>query len=235
MRPSILLTSALLLVGLGCETAVIGLGPETKGNGVVKQQTREVPEFTGVATFAIFETSVTIGPKASVVLDIEENLLPLVETNVKDGRLVVKFADNQTIRPTRPVKLTIVAPSIDLLRTEGVSKLVATLGETSRLKLEAAGASSLEVHEVVSEQLDVRIEGTARVQLQGQGKTLKIEGSGASRITADKAAFETAVVEMDGATQGEINVTTSIEGTISGASSLKVRKGAPCLLYLGCR
>ena len=223
MRATIGLVAAAILAISGCGIPVSGAGPAIKGSGVTKEESRDVPAFTGVDVSANFEATVDIGPKASVTLSVDDNLLPLVKTDVKDGRLVVGYVGGQTIRTTKPQKVTIVTPSLDFVRARGASKVTATAGEASTFKAETEGASSIQVGGLVAESVEVKAEGASRITLTGKGKRLTLDVMGASKATMTGASFESAKVDVGGASRGELNVTGSIDGEVSGASSLSVR------------
>jgi Putative auto-transporter adhesin, head GIN domain len=223
MRSMISLSLASLLTSVGCDLTVTGAGPLTVGSGVTKHETREVSPFTGVQISNSFEATVTVGDKTSVALDVDDNLLALVKTEVRDGLLHVEYASGHSIKASKPQKVTIVAPRLDSIRASGASKVMVTSSEGKTLKLEAEGASKIELKEMASDSVEVKILGASNVTLSGRAKKLKLEVTGASKINAGQASFESASVELSGASSGEVTVTESIDGGLTGACSLKVR------------
>lgn len=87
MRSTIGIAFSSLLVLSGC----VAFGPTIAGSGVTKVETREVAAFHGVDVSSAFEATIAIGTNQSVTLSVDDNLLPLVETEVKDGRLSVRY------------------------------------------------------------------------------------------------------------------------------------------------
>ena len=179
---------------------------------MIKKETRELPGFTGVDVSAAFEATVTIGPKPSVTLEVDDNLLELVKTDVRDGRLFVDYAKGHNIRTSKPQKLSIVVPTLEFARAQGAARVFATAGEAKSLKIEAEGASIIEWKDLDSDSVDVRIDGASQVTIQGRAKHLKLSVTGASKIKADQATMESASVKLDGASSGEVSVSDSIDG-----------------------
>src|SRR5205823_2447690 len=62
---------AVVILALGCR---IGSVP---GSGTVKQESREVADFTSVEVGSVVHATVRVGPKAPIVLEGDDNLLPL--------------------------------------------------------------------------------------------------------------------------------------------------------------
>ena len=232
MRPTIGMAVIALLAISGCDGALQGAGPPVKGSGVTKEETRDLPAFDEVEVNSTFEAKVVIGPVPSVTLNVEENLLPLVKTEVKDGRLFVSFEGGRNVRPTKPTKVDIVVPSLDFLGANGASKVIASVGECKSLAVESGGASSIEVDGLASDSVGVKANGSSRVILKGRGVRLAVDASGASSVVADDASFESANANLSGASRGKLKVTGSIEGDVSGASSLTVR-GNPSTRNVG--
>jgi hypothetical protein len=223
MRTMIGMATAVLLTLSGCTLALQGAGLLVNGSGVTKEESREVPAFTGVEVTSAFEANVSIGPKASVTLNVEDNLLPLIKTDVKDGRLIVRFESGYNIQSTKPMKVQIVVPTLDFVGGSGASKLIATAGDAKAFKIDASGASSIKVDGLASDTIGVQATGASRVIFKGHGTRLTLDVSGASKVSADEATFESAKAQFSGASHGDIKVTGTIEADLSGASSLKVQ------------
>jgi hypothetical protein len=222
MRSTLTFTLSALVIFSGCDSLILGGGPLIVGSGVVKTESREVPAFTEVEITSALEATVSIGEKPSVTLTMDDNLLPLVKTEVEGGKLVVRYQSGSNIQAKSPQKVALVAPSLAAIAATGAAKVVATVGEAKSMKLEALGAGRLEVKGLDAESVDVTSEGAGQVELAGQAKRLTLDASGASQMLAPQVAFESARVSLSGASNGTLRVTGSIEGGVSGASSLKV-------------
>ena len=70
--------------------------------------------------------------------------------------------------------------------------------------------------------MDVTIDGAGRIELASQGKRLTLAVSGAGQVLATEVAFESAQISLSGASIGKLRVTGSVEGGVSGTSTLKV-------------
>ena len=213
--------SALLVLS-GCDVSVVGAGSTITGSGVTKEEKRQVDAFTKVDVSAAFEATIIVGPERSVTLNVDDNLLPLVETKVVDGRLEVGYAEGTIVVASKPQKVSIVVTSLDSITARGAAKVVADAVEGKAIKVEAEGASSVELKGFSLDTVDVKAEGAGRVTLEGKGKALTLGASGASKLRAAEAMFESATVAISGASRCEVNVTGSIAGEVSGASSLSV-------------
>ena len=222
MRSTIGLAMAALLAVSECALSIEADDATIEGSGVMKEETRKLPAFRSVDISASFEAAVAIGEKASVVLDGDDNLLPLIKAEVSDDVLRVSLAEGRGVRSRKPLKVTIVVPRLESIAARGASKVVATVGEAKSLRVETEGAASARVDGLDADSIRVKAEGASQVTLTGRAKGLTLDVSGASQLFAGDATFESARIRLDGASRGELRVTGSIDGEISGASSLKV-------------
>src|SRR5216117_4037518 len=60
-----------------------------RGSGVRKTEKRELPAFTSIETTGAFEVEVTCQKPASFEIEADDNILPLIQTEVRDGVLRV--------------------------------------------------------------------------------------------------------------------------------------------------
>jgi hypothetical protein len=199
------------------------LGPTIVGSGVTTVETRELGAFHGVDVSSAFEATVAIGTTQSVTLSVDDNLLALVETEVKDGQLSIGYRAGSNVSSAKPQKVAIVVPALDSIVASGAAKVSATVGETKAIKIEAEGAARVDVRGLASDSVDVDANGAGQVSLSGKGKRLKLEADGASTFRAPDVVFESATIDISGASRGEVQVTGPIDGEVSGASTLSLR------------
>ncbi len=136
-----------------------------KGSGNLKSEPRQVAEFHGVESRGIFEVTVKQGAPQSVTVEADDNLLPLLTTEVQSGVLVLDL--KSTISTNNPMKVEVTAPTFDQLSVSGTGSL-ATQGEldTKELMLSVGGTGHLKA-EGKFENLRCDLGGTGRLQVAG--------------------------------------------------------------------
>src|SRR5438874_537424 len=82
------MTIALLaaLFGVGC----VGCGMDVttvQGSGTRASETRQVDPFSAVDSVGAEDVTITIGAQQSITVEADDNILPLIETKVSNGRL----------------------------------------------------------------------------------------------------------------------------------------------------
>jgi hypothetical protein len=221
--------TAVVILAAGCG---LGLFQAVAGSGTVKRELREVPDFTAVEVNSVVHATVRTSPKAPVVLEGDENLLPLITTEVRDDRLVVAVKNGVNIKPTRPIKVDITTPVLARVAATGASEVDAVAAPAERFAIVASGATTVTVRQINSGAVTVEISGASRMTLVGKAKSVTLGVSGASHVKAESLTAESAVLDVSGASHVEIGATATIKGDISGASHLDVL-GSPDVRNVG--
>ncbi len=106
-----LMIPLLLVSSLGCQIGI-------KGSGVAKTETRQLADFKSISNEAVGDVIVTIGDTQSVEVTIDDNLMPLLVTEVENGVLKIKTTGSFSTSLGLNVKVTV--PSLESLRSSGV-------------------------------------------------------------------------------------------------------------------
>lgn len=213
-------------------------GAEVRGSGHVISENRNVGSFHAVDAGSMVQVRLTVGPAASFKIEGEDNVLPLIKSEVKDG--VLDIHSDAGFDSTKPVIVTLTTPAVDALQVSGASRMTATGVKADRLTLGCSGASKLEM-DGTGREVKVEFSGASRVNLKGLNAKrfdgelsgaskltaigelgdLKLSLSGASRADLLGAPAKTAKLDLSGASHMSLVATDRIDATLSGASHLE--------------
>ncbi|MBC7899933.1 MAG: DUF2807 domain-containing protein [Saprospiraceae bacterium] len=171
---------------------------EIGGSGNIVTQKRDLNDFTGIDVGGVFEVEVVSQKDFSVEIDADDNLLPLIKTEVRNG--VLRISTDEEIKSKNTIRVRISAPDVDSIGTSGVAKVSLTDVKNSDLKIDASGAS--------------------KVTVAGETANLSVEISGASHLNAEGLRAENAGVDASGASHVNVNVLEQLKAGASGASKI---------------
>src|SRR6266849_4065437 len=173
-------TAILLTFALGCVFVLSACG--VRGSGVRKTEKRNLPAFTAIETSGAFEVEVTCQKPASFEIEADDNILPLIETEVKGGVLRVTTTKHYSSRGS--IALRIAVPNLESVKSTGAGKIDANDFRAQKADVTVTGAAGVEVN--VSDELDVNVSGAGRVTYTGNPKVNK-HVSGAGQVTKREA------------------------------------------------
>jgi hypothetical protein len=195
------------------------------GSGNVKEETRNVGDFSAVGVEQGVSATISVGPRTSVTVSADDNLLPLVRTEVKNGRLMVGLTERH-IKSSQGIRVNVTTPELKAVGGSGGSSITVEGSTGSTFEAEGSGGSVITVNKVSAEQIKVATSGGARVSLSGTGKDLKIYMSGGSGVKAMDIPAASVEISGSGGANAEVAASESLEADLSGGAKVRV-KGNP--------
>lgn len=167
-----------------------------KGSGNMASEKRSVSDFKGVDVSGIFQVEITAQKDFSVEVEADDNLLPLISTEVRDGVLYIET--EKRVNTGNPLRVRISAPDIN--------------------KLEATGATNVTISDLKNNSIAVDSSGASKVKISGQTAKFNVDVSGATKVDAAELTAENAFIDASGASNVSVNVTGTLKTEASGAS-----------------
>lgn len=206
----------LALILSSCVTIIGG----TAGSGTAKTETRNVSGFTGV-TFSSFGTlNITQTGTESLTISADDNLLPLLTSNVSNNTLFLGAKPGNSITPTKPIVYTLTVKNLNNITLSGAGKVNATNIKTSALNVTLSGAGSMTIAGSAQSQTAL-VSGLGSYNAKGfptDSAQVTISGAGSATITVNKQL--TAIVSGAGSVT-YYGSPSQVTKTISGAGSIK--------------
>ena len=198
------LLATFSLAGCGDISITFGDGEsKVKGSGVKATETRAVSAFTAIEATGVGKLKLRVGDQDGLKISADDNLLPLIKSEVKDGVLVLstKGATNS--------KTDIVF--------EANAKTIKRLENSGTVSIDAKGFNGGE--------LSVETSGVGSITLVGRVDSLKAQLSGVGSLDADGLTADRVQTDLSGVGSASVRAEKSISGSVSGIGSL-VWKGA---------
>ncbi|MGI8882745.1 MAG: head GIN domain-containing protein [Pyrinomonadaceae bacterium] len=174
------------------------------GSGNVTTEKRDVTDFQEIEVGGVFEVEVVTQKDFSVEIEADDNLLPLIKTEVSGG--VLRLETEKGISTKNPIRVRISAPNIE--------------------NLDISGASKVSLANLKNENLQIDSSGASKIIVAGETENLTVDVSGASKIDAENLKSENASIDASGASKVSVFVANELKSDASGASSI-IYSGSP--------
>ena len=169
-----------------------------KGSGNLASDVRGLSGFKAIDVGGVFQVEITAQKDFSVEVEADDNLLPFIKTEVRNG--VLNIETERKLSPANPIRIRIAAPDITNLEISGVANVTVNDLKNSEFKLDASGAS--------------------KIKISGETAKLNVDVSGATKIDAENLKAVDADVKASGASRVTVNVTGDLLSDASGASKI---------------
>jgi hypothetical protein len=171
---------------LGIALLLLAACSMTRGSGQVATAQREVAGFTKVELAGQGDLTIEQTGTESLTISAEDNLLPLLTSDVSGDTLVLGTKPNTTILTTEPITYALTVKELDGLAVSGSGTVNAPKLATTELTAEISGSGTITVNGAANDQ-NLEISGSGRYQAEGlTSKTVKasISGSGEASVMA---------------------------------------------------
>ena len=200
------------------------LGGSVPGSGVIKTETRELPELTSV--FVEYPANVTIlqGDDQSLKITADDNLLSQMRTEVQDGRLTIENSErnwNQRVRPSEPMQIVITVRELDEVAFSSAGKLNIDGMESDALTVTVSGAGDVNLTGVKVGQLKCTLSGAGNIKAEGSADEMNIRISGFGSFNGGELESQDAQIYISGAGSATLRAEQSLDANISGAGSIE--------------
>lgn len=189
---------ALVVAMTGCGKLMKWSGNHLVGSGVVKTEKRDVGAFNSVDVSGAYEVEIACQKQPGLEVEGDDNVLPLVQTYVKNGTLYI--SNERSFNVKRPVKVRIATANLEGLSTSGASQVTLIGVKNDQLVIETSGAS--------------------KINATGETKTLDIESSGASKVDVRELHAARVKVSLSGAGYANVYASEEVNADVSGAASV---------------
>jgi hypothetical protein len=193
------------------------------GSGNVITESRAVSNFNQIYLLGIGELIIKQGDKESFQIEAEDNVITLVETEVKNQILNIRF-DNKNwqdnVVPTKPIKLFLTVKDLSLINLSGTGSISAGSLQATNLEIISSGAGSIEIRNLAANRLTLNISGVGGCDLNGKVSEQSIYISGTGIYNAEDLESQKASITITGAGNAIIWAKESLEVVISGAGNV---------------
>ncbi len=193
------------------------------GSGVIVTETRELADFDAIELHMSGDVRVSIGKAMPFEISGEDNILPLIKTEVRDRRLIISVTKPFKTKHSPDIELTI--PDIESAAIHGSGDMDIGRVDGKSLKLAVHGSGDLRC-EGKTEQLTVRIAGSGDVRLNGVAEQLLVEIRGSGDVHGFDCKASNVSVTIHGSGDARVHAIDALNVVIHGSGDVQY-KGNP--------
>jgi hypothetical protein len=171
-----------LIVALLLTSCSLSIGSlqTVEGSGILASENRPVTGFDSIELAGHGDVIARLGDSESVLVEAEDNLLPLIETKVRGGKLVINTKPNITLINTLPVRITITMKSFEEARLTGSGNITVNGLSAGKTRFDLPGSGNITA-DGVTDSVNVILGGSGNIlagDLQARSALVKLSGSG---------------------------------------------------------
>ena len=208
--PSILM-ACLMISGCTVDCVV--------GTGDPEQRTVSVAPFTAIEVEGSINVILEKGDSQQVVVKAPAALIPLLKTEVRNGKWTVSTTQCWTSMGGFTIHIT--TPLINSIELEGSgSATAADVFGAGDIQLSSAGSGSITLNNVVAKKINVEADGSGSFTLSGTCAELSATLSGSGDFNGKGLTANTADISSEGSGNASITAITTLEASVEGSGTI---------------
>jgi hypothetical protein len=191
------------------------------GSGRIKTETRMPGHFSGLALDLPASVELRIGATESVTIETDDNLLPMIETVVENGRLQIRPSTFGSNFDTAHLKIVVRARAIDRLALGGSGSIDADPLRAAKLTINIGGSGSISVKSIDADALSVSLGGSGDLKVDGGAvSTLSLSIGGSGDVDLGKLKTVNASVNIAGSGDATVSARDTLAAAIAGSGDV---------------
>lgn len=209
---TLLILGAILIVS--CST-ILGV----RGNGNIRSETRDVGAFDAIDLSGEGHVIIEISNETSLVVDAEENLLPLLTSRVENG--VLELDNTESVDPTEEIVYKVSMPLVTSLDLSGSGRIDAPDVSGEAIAIDVSGSGAVYLENGNLDQVAADISGSGYVEISGGATSLDVVISGSGSVDAGELSVTRSSVDVSGSGSVVVNVSDIMDIDVSGSGSVE--------------
>ena len=199
------------------------LGGAVAGSGMVKTETRQLAEFQSISVGYPADITIRQGDSESVRIEADDNLLPQLGTDVRDGTLYFENTEKNwqdRVNPKETVMVTITVVDLNKVQFPTAGKMLIEGLQTNALTVSVSGAGDVTLTELEAGDLGFNLSGAGNIKADGTSDSLQVSISGLGNFNGSDLESQDAEVHISGAGSATVWAQKTLDASISGAGSV---------------
>ncbi len=198
-----------------------------RGNGNITSESRNVGGFKELELQGGMNVHLKKGEEEAIDVEGEENILPYVETFLRDEKLIIKYKDHYNINARKPVTVSVTASRMEDIRITGSGDITGEdrFSSNDEIEVGVTGSGNIKL-ELDAPAIEAKITGSGDIYLSGNTRDIKCSTTGSGKIDATELKAENANVRSTGSGNISVFASVRLDATVNGSGDIRYKGGA---------
>lgn len=196
----------------------------TVGSGHLATETRHVSGFHAVELESDGDVVITQGSTEELTVEAEDNLLPLIRTEVDSkGVLHLGYQPNQSVSTNKKTTFKLSAKRVDSLVLEGSGNIHAaalSVPDNGKFSVALPGSGNVSVDQLSAGSVKASVEGSGDLKLAGEASEQAVSIAGSGKYAAADLKTRSATVQIDGSGDAKVSASDELKIEVNGSGSV---------------
>ncbi len=201
-------------------------GERITGSGNVITENRPVGNFSRVHMEIPGNLEIRQGSSESLTVSGEDNILPVLITNVSGGQLTIRFKPSTNVQANQPLQISLTVKNLAELEVSSHAKVTVKPITTGDFRLTLSSSGTVEFDELQAGQITATLSSSGDITLKGSARQLNLRVSSSGSFQAGDLRVQEADVRLSSSGEVTVWVVDNLRVNISSSGDV-VYYGSP--------
>ena len=196
----------------------------------MKKESREVSGYNGISLAGNINLDIDYGKSSTITIEADENLLPYIETEVKEGILIIKSKNNANLKSKGILIIHASLTQLTDLKLLGSGNIKGkgAFSNEGKTNISLSGSGNINLSAKSFGETSINISGSGNITLEdGNTETLEAKISGSGNIDCSSFVCNNAKAHISGSGNIKVNANKSIDGSVAAAETFIIKEMPP--------
>lgn len=203
------------------------LTPRVVGSGKVIDERRTVGEFRRLRLDSAITVNARPAARASVTVHADDNLAPMILTEVEGDTLVVKLRPRSALRTESPLVVNVEFTALSQADLRGSGDLNLAALQAEQFEISLAGSGDVRLDNAELGRLSVRLAGSGDIWLKGRSDEASLNIAGSGDVHAAGLIARRVGVDIAGSGDVRVHATEALTVQIAGSGDVTYSGNPP--------
>jgi hypothetical protein len=222
-RKSLLIVLPLIaLVLMSCQLGTVTLNTNAvRGSGNVTSEDRSVSDIERVSLMGTGDLTVIQGDTEGLTIEAEDNILPLLTSDMNGRELQLGVKKGTSISPTKPIRYTLKVKSLTRISVSGSGNVNSDKLDVQDFALDIAGSGNMDMQDLTAGKLTAKTSGSGNFNMAGKVQSQDITITGAGNYKAEDLQSTQTSVTISGSGNVTVWASDSLDIHITGQGDVR--------------
>ena len=215
-----LLLPLIAILFCGCEGFDLA-SEQLRGSGKPATEQRPVSGINAVTLSGVGDLRIEVGNEESLRIEADDNILPHIRTEVKNGKLTIGIECGFSVHPSVPIRYALVVRQLNEVGLSGSGRISTAALTADTMKAHVSGSGEITFDELTGKHFSAEISGSGKIKVPGRIETQEVHVSGSGDYDGEDLQSRTAEVSVSGSGDSKLWVTDTLTARVSGSGDVE--------------
>ncbi len=195
-------------------------GETVTGSGQLRSEIRQVTGVSRVELSIDANLEIKQGTAESIQLTAEDNILPVLQTNVVGGTLNIRYQPQINVRTFHQPKLVLTVTNLSGLRLSSSGTVKVDPLSTGDFELDLTSSCNVSLQGIQADKITTNISSSGDIDIQGVANSLDLHVSSSGNFNAANLELQTASVNLSSSGDVTLWVVKNLDVNISSSGDV---------------